>query len=108
MRSVHPLTLTIILLSSCISISQAAITVLGQTPLGQVMATSTTKTVSGPLETYAAYDDLLLTPPPLPNPLPALGFVLELPDYGNNVLGLAATRKIRGSFFGFSVEMSVM
>jgi len=85
----------------------AAITVLGETPLGQ-MSTITTRTAAGPLETYAAYDDTLLAAPALPNPMPALGFVVGLPGSGNNVVGIASARAIKGSFWGFSIEMSVM
>ncbi|OSD00691.1 glycoside hydrolase family 79 protein [Trametes coccinea BRFM310] len=81
-----------------------AVTVYGQQPL----VTSTT-TSSAPGATYtglAAYDPRILDPPPLPDPLPPNQFGIQLSASASNVQGLSIP--LSGSFFGFSVEMSVV
>ncbi|KAL7278757.1 hypothetical protein ACG7TL_007764 [Trametes sanguinea] len=81
-----------------------AVTVYGQQPI----LTSTT-TSFAPGATYtglAAYDPRILDPPPLPDPLPPNQFGIQLSASASNVQGLSIP--LSGSFFGFSVEMSVV
>ncbi len=73
----------------------------GQQPVG-------TATGSGavPTTTLAAYDARILNPPPLPNPLPANAFGIQLPAQASGMNGLSIPQS--GAFYGFSVEMSVV
>jgi len=82
-----------------------AVTVYGQTPLGA----TTTPTSAAPGATYTglkAYDTTTLTPPALPNPLPATQFAIQLEQAAANVPGLSI--QVSGSMFGFSIETSVI
>ncbi|KAH7928005.1 glycoside hydrolase family 79 protein [Leucogyrophana mollusca] len=85
-------------------LSQAAVTVYGphvqQTfgPYGTVTAASASYTGA------AVYNPTTLTPPPVPNPPPPTQFNIALES--GNVQGLSITQ--RGSFFGFSIEFSVV
>ncbi|KAI8996273.1 hypothetical protein BD414DRAFT_477356 [Trametes punicea] len=54
----------------------------------------------------AAYNNVSLTPPPLPDPLPSLQFGIQLLNNAQNVQGLSVQQM--GSFMGFSIEMSVV
>src|SRR6266545_1801833 len=79
-----------------------AVTVYGQLPLGQ------TVTAARPAQTVlAAYNDTQLTPPAVPNPAPARQFTLTLQRDATAVNGLSIPH-VGLSFFGFSIEMSVV
>ncbi|KAF9228223.1 glycoside hydrolase family 79 protein [Gyrodon lividus] len=82
-------------------IVQAAITAYGphvQQPLGTVTAASASYTGA------ATYNNIILTPPPVPSPPPPTSFDVELQTGG--VLNLSIPQ--HGSFFGFSIEFSVV
>ncbi|KAH0833859.1 glycoside hydrolase family 79 protein [Lanmaoa asiatica] len=83
-----------------IGIAHASVTVYGphvQQPYGTVTAASASYTDP------ASYDGVILTPPPLPNPLPPTSFGVQLQT--GAVSGLSIPHQ--GSFFGFSIELSV-
>jgi hypothetical protein len=74
---------------------------------GQEALGTGTETTSAPQESYTglgAYDPLVLTPPPLPDPRPALEFGIQLNAEGQPGLSIP----LLGNVLGFSVEMSVM
>jgi hypothetical protein len=77
-----------------------SITVYGQIPLGVTSARAPGATVA------AAYNDTVLNPPPIPVPAPATAFTLTIPSSSASVTGLSIP--IHGTFFGFSIEMSVI
>ncbi|KIJ61735.1 glycoside hydrolase family 79 protein [Hydnomerulius pinastri MD-312] len=84
-----------------IGIAHAAVTAYGphvQQPLGTVTAASASYTGA------ATYNTVILTPPPVPNPPPPTSFGVELKTSG--VSGLSVPQ--HGSFFGFSIEFSVV
>ncbi|KAF7360487.1 hypothetical protein MVEN_00779400 [Mycena venus] len=84
-----------------LDVATASVTVYGQIPLGITSAASPTATVA------AAYNDTVLQPPPVPDPAPATSFTLTLQSVNTSVSsGLSIP--IKGTFFGFSVEMSVI
>ncbi|KAJ6514298.1 glycoside hydrolase family 79 protein [Mycena vitilis] len=85
---------------SVLHVALAAVTVYGQIPLGVTTASAPGATVA------AAYNDTILTPPPIPDPAPATAFTLNLPASSTGVTGLSIP--IHGTFFGFSIEMSVI
>ncbi|CDO76008.1 hypothetical protein BN946_scf184780.g15 [Trametes cinnabarina] len=58
------------------------------------------------ISSFAAYNNVSLTPPPLPDPLPSFQFGIQLLNNAQNVGGLSIQQK--GSFMGFSIEMSVV
>ncbi|KAI9058696.1 glycoside hydrolase family 79 protein [Trametes sanguinea] len=58
------------------------------------------------ISSLAAYNNVTLTPPPLPDPVPSLQFGIQLLNNAQNVGGLSIPQK--GSFMGFSIEMSVV
>ncbi|KAJ7927457.1 glycoside hydrolase family 79 protein [Mycena leptocephala] len=77
----------------------ASVTVYGQIPLGVTSALAATATRP------AAYNDTVLDPPPVPDPPPATSFTLTLQSLNTSVSsGLSIP--IKGTFFGFSIEMS--
>ncbi|KAJ7645164.1 glycoside hydrolase family 79 protein [Mycena polygramma] len=78
----------------------AAVTVYGQIPLGVTTAPAPGATVP------AAYNDTVLNPPAIPDPAPSTAFTLTLPASSTGVTGLSIP--IHGTFFGFSIEMSVI
>ncbi|KAI0772363.1 glycoside hydrolase family 79 protein [Trametes elegans] len=93
-------TLLLALLAACGG-GARAVTVYHQQPI-------VTTTVE-PGATYTglpAYDPRVLDPPPLPNPLPANQFFIQLAQDAQNVQGLSIP--LSGAFFGFSIEMSVV
>ncbi|KAH9850912.1 hypothetical protein C2E23DRAFT_734171 [Lenzites betulinus] len=53
----------------------------------------------------AAYNDVYLPPPPIPSPPPSNNFAINVPKSSSNVVGLSIPQA--GTFFGFSIEMSV-
>ncbi|OCH90123.1 glycoside hydrolase family 79 protein [Obba rivulosa] len=54
----------------------------------------------------AAFNPVILAPPPVPSPAPPTSFPINLPQNAQNMPGLSIEQK--GSFFGFSMEMSVI
>lgn len=83
-----------------IGIAHASVTVYGphvQRPYGIVTAASASYT-------SAAYDDIVLTPPPLPNVPPPTFFSVQLQTGAVPDLSIPH----QGSFFGFSIELSVV
>ncbi len=79
-----------------------AVTVYGQIPLQQTYtAARASPTV------LAAYNDTQLAPPPVPNPPPPRQFSLTLQHDAAAVPGLSIPH-VGTSFFGFSIEMSVI
>ena len=94
--------LSLIFLCSTIAFAQAQITVYGQTRFG-LTATSTATNAPTP----AAYNDTKLVPPAIPSPAPANAFTLTLQQSNTAVNGLSIPH-VGGSFWGFSIEMSVI
>ncbi|KAG6901045.1 hypothetical protein C0995_001586 [Termitomyces sp. Mi166 len=98
-----------------------AVTVYGQVPFGQtsglpsptVTLTDANGAVSVPTPTptgpstkpLAAYDETILIPPPPPQDQP-LAYTLNLPASNASVPGISIMQ--HGSFYGFSIEMSVV
>jgi hypothetical protein len=84
-----------------LDVATASVTVYGQIPLGVTSALAATATRP------AAYNDTVLDPPPVPDPPPATSFTLTLQSLNTSVSsGLSIP--IKGTFFGFSIEMSVI
>ena len=93
-------------LSSIITRSvQASITVYNQTPFGQQSRTSDNSIIPTPIS--AAYDETQLEPPPIPTPFNRT-FALNLVGDAKDVTGLSIPHWSGVSFFGFSIEMSVV
>jgi hypothetical protein len=82
------------------------VTVYGQIPLG-LTASQTASSSNAPTTTPAAYNDTRLVPPPIPSPVPANAFTLSLQQSSTAVNGLSIPH-VGGSFWGFSIEMSVI
>ncbi|RDB24343.1 Beta-glucuronidase [Hypsizygus marmoreus] len=89
-----------------------AVTVYGQIPFGQTSAlASASSTSGGPVPTgttstlLAAYDETILNPPTPPNDQ-NLRFTLNLAATNASVPNLSIMQ--HGSFYGFSIEMSVV
>jgi hypothetical protein len=80
---------------------QAQITVYGQIPLAQTRSAANAAT-----PTLAAYNDTELVPPPLPTAL-TRDLNINLQRDAGTVSGLSIPHKT-ASFFGFSIEMSVI
>lgn len=87
------------------NVVKARVTVYGQIPLAH--ATTATAGATRPtVVSSPAYDETILTPPPLPDPRSPRLYTLNLPADGANVNGLSIPQQ--GSFYGFSIEMSVI
>lgn len=84
--------------------ARAAVTVYNQVPFGQV--TNTASAVGAQYTGAAAYDPTVLNPPAIPNPPPPNAF--NLPLFSTNTTQAGLSILISGSFFGFSIEMSVV
>ena len=85
-----------------------AVTVYGQIPLAQTIgANPSAGSAVPPSKTLAAYDKTVLNPPALPSPPPAAAYTLSLQKDAGAVNGLSIPH-VGGSFWGFSVEMSVI
>ena len=100
----HPMLLLLSLLFlSCSSLpfAQAQVTIYGQAALGLLTSTAT------PTSTPAAYNNTLLVPPQIPSPAPANVFTLSLQQGAAGINGLSIPH-VGGSFWGFSIEMSVI
>ncbi|KAI0643303.1 hypothetical protein C8Q79DRAFT_915544 [Trametes meyenii] len=82
---------------------------LPPTQSGTVASSATTSfvTTHGPPQYtgLAAYNEIYLPPPDIPNPAPANTFAINVPNSAAQVNGLSVPQS--GSFFGFSIEMSV-
>ncbi|KXN83267.1 hypothetical protein AN958_01638 [Leucoagaricus sp. SymC.cos] len=81
--------------------ANARVTVYGQAPLAQTKTAANAATT-----TLAAYNDTELVPPPLPT-AHLREFKVDLQRDAVNVPGLSIPHKT-ASFFGFSIEMSVI
>ncbi|KAI0742958.1 hypothetical protein C8Q80DRAFT_1273535 [Daedaleopsis nitida] len=95
------------LLLAAFGTTHAQVTIYGQEGQKQVAA-GTGTAVPAPVQTtvLAAYNTRILDPPPLPNPLPANQFGIQLAADAADVAGLSIPQS--GAFYGFSVEMSVV
>ncbi|KAJ7240550.1 hypothetical protein C8J57DRAFT_1438946 [Mycena rebaudengoi] len=82
------------------SMAYAEVTVYGQIPMGITSATNPTATKP------AAYNTTVLNPPPVPNPPIGTNFTLVLQASNASVYPLSIP--LKGSFYGFSIEMSVI
>ncbi|OJT10820.1 Beta-glucuronidase [Trametes pubescens] len=104
-------------LLACLSSTKADVTIYGvfgkttTVPVqsGTDIPTTTTSylTTHGPARftSLAAYNDVYLPPPPIPSPAPDTAFTVNIPNSASNVVGLSIPQA--GTFFGFSIEMSV-
>lgn len=85
-----------------------AVTVYGQIPLAQTISANPSAGSAVPAtKTLAAYDNTVLNPPALPSPPPAAAYTLSLQKDAGAVNGLSIPH-VGGSFWGFSIEMSVI
>lgn len=107
------LVLTSIIGLGCLSTAQASVTVYGQIPLAQASTASVSGTSSGVSSAAAAsytgsaaYDPTILVAPDPPSPAPAMQFTIELQSATASVQGLSIPQA--GTFYGFSVEFSVI
>lgn len=91
------------LLLSLFSSVNGAVTVYSQIPFG---AATTATAAAANYTGSAAYDPTVLIAPAVPNPLPAMQFTLPLQPSAAAVTGLSIP--LSGSFYGFSIEMSVI
>ncbi|KAF9529902.1 glycoside hydrolase family 79 protein [Crepidotus variabilis] len=80
----------------------SAVTIYGQIPLAQ---TNTAYAASS--TTLAAYNETILTPPTISNPPPTSHYTVNLVRDANTVSGLSIPH-VGPSFWGFSIEMSVV
>lgn len=83
-----------------------AVTVYGQIPLGQTSSATGANPEATAKSLLAAYDETLLTPPALPNDRAPTAFTLNLQASNASVNGISIMQ--HGSFYGFSIEMSVI
>ncbi|KDQ23855.1 glycoside hydrolase family 79 protein [Pleurotus ostreatus PC15] len=93
----------LLFLANVLGIVHAKVTVYyqqGQTPLGTASSTANPTENTG----LAAYNQVTLSPPALPDPKPPTDFVIQLQNGGTP----GASIPQEGSFFGFSIEMSVV
>jgi hypothetical protein len=85
-----------------IDTAQAGVTVYGQLPLGQATMSAASANYTG----AAAYDSTVLNAPAIPNPAPPTQPSIQLFSSNTSQGGLSIP--LHGSFFGFSIEMSVV
>ncbi|KZP04193.1 glycoside hydrolase family 79 protein [Athelia psychrophila] len=95
--------LAAVLLALGITHAHAYVTVYSQMPFGDSTSSSVIATASAVPDAYN--DPTQLTAPALPSPAPATSFNLQLAASNGSVPGLSIP--IPGTFYGFSVEMSV-
>jgi len=101
--SVHGCYLSLLL---CTLRVYADVTIYGQAPLAETRSATIT-TSSVPQSTPGAYDDsVVLTPPPVPTGL-NLAPTIDLQRDAAALQGLSIPHTL-GSFFGFSIELSVI
>jgi len=79
----------------------ASVTVYSQLPLGQATVTAAAANYTG----AAAYDPTVLNPPAIPNSAPGTQPFIQLLSSNKSQSRLSVP--ISGSFYGFSIEMSV-
>ncbi len=95
----------------CLQGVDAQVTVYGQIPLKETISQSnsgtSTASVPAATSTLAAYDDTVLNPPPIPDPAPSTAFTLNIPAVNTSVTGLSIAQSTN-SFYGFSIEMSLL
>lgn len=89
---------------------RAAVTVYGQIPIAHTAGLDPTATATNgqalPTQSLLpAYDETSLQPPPPPD-YQALTFTLSLPSTNGSIPGISIMQ--HGSFYGFSIEMSVV
>ncbi|TFK33314.1 glycoside hydrolase family 79 protein [Crucibulum laeve] len=84
----------------------SAITVHGQIPIAQTSTTPFDPAVPA-VTTLAAYNDTILVPPPVPDPIPATSYTISMPREASAVQGLSIPH-VGAAFWGFSIEMSVI
>lgn len=100
----HSMLSSLLFLCSTLASVHAEVTVYGQTALGFHTSASSS---SASTVTPAAYNNTRLVPPAIPNPAPANAFTLTLQQSSSAVNGLSIPH-VGGSFWGFSIEMSVI
>jgi hypothetical protein len=93
--------LSLIFLCSTLAFAQARVTVYTQIALG--FTNSNAPVATSP----AAYNNTRLVPPAIPRPAPANSFSLTLQQSAAVVNNLSMPH-VGGSFWGFSIEMSVI
>jgi hypothetical protein len=93
--------LSLLFFSTIIALVQAQVTIYGQGILGFFTS------AHAPATTPAAYNHTILVPPAIPSPAPANAFTLSLQQSATAVNGLSIPH-VGGSFWGFSIEMSVI
>jgi hypothetical protein len=93
------------ILCNAVAFAQASVTIYHQIAFGF----TATPTGSNPpaATTLAAYNNTRLVPPPIPSPPPPNAFTLTLPQNAAAVNGLSIPH-VGPSFWGFSIEMSVI
>ncbi|KAG6331398.1 hypothetical protein ID866_7691 [Astraeus odoratus] len=91
-------------LSIAVGFTHAAVTVYGP-HVQQPMGTSTVTAASASYTGSALYNQVILNPPPVPNPPPPTSFGVQL-QIGDATSGLSIPQS--GAFFGFSIEFSVV
>jgi hypothetical protein len=79
-----------------------SVTVWSQAAMGHPTSSAAAANYTG----AAAYDPTVLTAPAIPNPPPPNAFPLQLLSSNISRGGLSILQK--GTFFGFSIEMSVV
>ena len=102
-----PVLLTVLSLFAAVR----CVTVYGPTGVIGRTTTSSTSTSTAPGTAYtgngaAAYNQVVLQPPPVPQPPQPTQFSLQLQNNAQNVQGLSIPQN--GAFYGFSIEMSVV
>jgi hypothetical protein len=93
------------ILCSTVTLAQASVTVYGQIALG--FTATPTGSNAAAATTPAAYNNTRLVPPAIPNPPPSNTFMLTLQNDATSVNGLSIPH-VGSSFWGFSIEMSVI
>lgn len=91
---------TIFCILSALATAQASVTVY-QLPLGDSTSSADSASYTG----AAAYDPTVLNAPGIPNPPAGNQFSIQLS--GSNATQGGLSIPLSGSFFGFSIEMSV-
>lgn len=95
-----------------LAVTKASVTVYNQIPLYYATVASSAPNPNGsvsstpPPGVYRAYDTSTLNSPPLPNPLPATQWSINVPSSAASMPGLSIP--LKGNFLGFSIEMSVV
>lgn len=82
--------------------ARASVTVYSQLPLGESTASAAAANYTG----AAAYDPTILNAPGIPNPAPPTQPTIQL--FSSNTSQSRLSIPISGSFYGFSIEMSVV